>query len=86
MFAQTTPGLRSSLEVTLLTFVIDGEDEKRLGDWLGQHEETCRFSKPGANVGAIGGSLSYQFTPTAIGTIAKVSCACGESVSLCEDL
>ena len=28
--------------------------------------------------GAIGGGMTYIFTPTSIGTVCKVKCSCGE--------
>ena len=34
------------------------------------------------NQGAIGGRLSYRFTPTGLGEIVVVTCACGEEVDL----
>lgn len=32
--------------------------------------------------GAIGGRLTYKFTPTSIGVIASVKCSCGEEQTL----
>lgn len=32
--------------------------------------------------GAIGGKWTYEFTPTSIGTVCKVRCACGYSDDL----
>lgn len=32
--------------------------------------------------GAIGGSVTYQFTPTSIGTIEGVLCSCGAELDL----
>jgi hypothetical protein len=46
-------------------------------DWL-RH---CAFHKT-ANQGAIGGRLTYCFTPTNLGTIIKIKCACGEELDL----
>jgi len=43
--------------------------------WLKEHNKTCVHYK---NQGAIGGRLTYTFTPTGLGTIRKVKCACGE--------
>lgn len=34
------------------------------------------------NVGAIGGSTTYRFTPTSLGIIAVVSCVCGKELDL----
>ena len=32
--------------------------------------------------GAIGGRLTYSFTPTGLGLVTKVKCACGEFIDL----
>lgn len=32
--------------------------------------------------GAIGGQFSYIFTPTTLGTIQSIKCACGEALDL----
>lgn len=42
-------------------------------------EHRCQYDK---NVGAIGGRFTYSFTPTAIGTIEKLICACGKEFDL----
>jgi len=41
----------------------------------------CDFSKA-ENIGAIGGRLTYKFTPTGVGCCFVVECVCGESVDL----
>jgi len=59
-------------------------DPKQMGmitDWLKQHDVTCPYANP-ARQGASGGRLTYEFTPTTIGLIAKVKCGCGGSVDV----
>lgn len=51
-----------------------------------EHKKDCKFFKNSKNgipkTGAIGGSLTYNFTPTSIGTVVMVSCACGHEMDL----
>ncbi|MDB4278112.1 hypothetical protein N9917_00630 [Deltaproteobacteria bacterium] len=49
--------------------------------WLDEHDLTCDFGKQ-SRQGAIGGRITYGFTRTSIGVIAKMTCACGEHVIL----
>jgi hypothetical protein len=60
----------------MLTFKIDEAEARKLGEWLPEHDKNCRHAG-GKNSGAIGGRLSYLFTPTSIGVVVKVMCACG---------
>ena len=58
------------------------EDEKVvLLDWKHKHDQVCKFTN-GTPQGAIGGRTTYQFTPTGLGTIASVLCACGAEHTL----
>lgn len=50
-------------------------------EWLAEHDKTCPFADP-SKQGAIGGRLTYEFTPTALGLVTKVKCACKEEVDL----
>ena len=38
------------------------------------HEHTCSLNN---NIGTIGGRFTYAFTPTGLGEVFEVSCACG---------
>lgn len=51
------------------------EKEEEVLKWLSNHE--CQFCHA-ENVGAIGGRLTYCFTPTGLGVICKIKCECGE--------
>lgn len=45
--------------------------------WVKKHtKKKCKVYK---NPGAIGGGMTYSFTPTGLGTIVKVQCGCGDS-------
>ena len=49
--------------------------------WLVEHDKRCPFSKKNQE-GAIGGRLTYKFTPTRLGLVIKMACACGEETDL----
>lgn len=51
------------------------EELKALAEWTNTHEASC----PMQYTGAIGGKYTYSFTPTSLGTVHKVACACGAS-------
>ena len=38
----------------------------------------CGYWGENANAGAIGGAITYEFTPTSLSTIVKLRCACGK--------
>ena len=50
-------------------FPIRDEERKKIDEWLVNHRHYG---------GAIGGSHTYEFSPTSIGTIGKIKCMCGE--------
>lgn len=58
------------------TFTLDEAEEKRAVAFMKRHKH------PGQNYGAIGGHITYSFTPTGLGTIIVIRCACGGFKSL----
>lgn len=64
-----------------MIFEVHKKETEKLADWIAEHDEICRFAD-GRNQGAIGGRLTYCFTPTSIGTILNVSCACEASIDV----
>jgi hypothetical protein len=62
-------------------FRLDTEELKKLAAWREEHDKTCKYAHP-SKQGAIGGRLTYCFTPTSLGSVTKVKCACGEEVDL----
>lgn len=58
-----------------MEFLISEKEQENIQNWHLQHSQNrhtdSRFPGP------IGGSLSYIFIPTSIGTIGKVRCSCG---------
>lgn len=58
-------------------FELDAKDCAKLDAFLKAHDKKCPFANPHRQ-GAIGGRLTYSFTPTSLGVVAKVQCACGQ--------
>lgn len=58
-------------------FVIHGNESDNMFNWIEEHDKTCPFADP-MNQGAIGGRFTYSFTPTSLGQVTKIKCACGE--------
>jgi len=56
-------------------------DTEKILNWSAEHLPECKYKD---NTGAIGGVLTFSFTPTSIGTVVKVICACGEELDLTE--
>lgn len=59
-----------------MNFTISLEDCLRLIEWDKDHECTLTTQ------GAIGGRITYEFTPTGLGLITVVRCACGDKINL----
>lgn len=55
------------------------EQEARLSAWLTLHDKACPYRD---NQGATGGRLTRHSTPTGLGSVEKVSCACGAQIDL----
>ncbi len=73
--------LKKILEEKLVGFKLDDGERERLNTWLTKHNKKCKFNKP-EFCGAIGGRLTYMFTPTSLGILVKVKCACEETIDL----
>lgn len=62
-------------------FTITTYELKEVLDWQTEHNKTCPYYDDGTKAvspeGAIGGRMTYSFTPTGIGVAVTVSCACG---------
>jgi hypothetical protein len=59
----------------LRIFGLDKDQLIKLNEWIKTHDKTCPYANP-LKQGAIGGRLSYEFTPSSLGTFAVVKCAC----------
>lgn len=65
-----------------LEFILSDVEDATLVKWLNDHEKdaSCIFSVNHPNRsfgGAIGGTQTFSFTGTSLGTIKTVKCACG---------
>ena len=65
-----------------MEFKLNEKDSEKIKTWFEEH--SCEFSRQGAYLGAIGGRITYLFTPTSLGTVVKVRCACGEEIDITE--
>ena len=60
-------------------FSYDEEELKKYNKWMKKHNKKCPLY---GNDGAIGGRITYSFTPTSLGLIKKIECGCGEKLDL----
>jgi len=58
-------------------FGLNDEEVTAFGKWIIEHDRVCRLAKR-ENQGAVGGRFTYSFTPTSLGVVKKVTCACSE--------
>lgn len=61
------------------SFEIHPDEHQLFVKWDEEHKPVCPLK---GNVGAIGGRLTFRFTPTGLGPITSVKCACGEKITL----
>jgi len=52
-------------------------EAQHLRAWQAEHKTVCPCRE---DVGAIGGQYTYELTPTSLGAIVKMRCACGAHV------
>ena len=62
-------------------FELNEVERQKLRDWQEKHDKKCKFANP-MSQGAIGGRLTYMFTPTSLGVITKIKCTCGKEADL----
>ena len=66
-----------------MNFRLDHIEVAKINKWTIEHK--CNISSSsGEKYGAIGDRMTYCFTPTSLGIIKVVKCACGESLNLTE--
>lgn len=58
-------------------FELDKVELQNFIEWDSKHE--CSLKE---YAGAIGGRISYKFTPTNLGVVVKVICGCGEEADI----
>lgn len=69
------------------TFTLTDEEDAKIAEWRTEHRPNCDFYTeangfPEIYVGAIGGGITYSFTPTGLGTITIARCACGAEIDV----
>jgi hypothetical protein len=64
------------------TFTIVASEYAKFIEWDTKHRKFCTALENSNDVTAIGGRLTYSFTPTGLGEIITVSCICGEKIDL----
>lgn len=61
-------------------------NNKKIGEWLNEHIQTCEYWKPNKHgilpQGASGGAITYCFTPTNLGLVVEIKCCCGNKVNV----
>ncbi len=58
-------------------FKISNEDNEKIAEWRKVHIPDC-VVYTNKEKGAIGGLYTFCFTPTSLGTVTIIKCACGE--------
>jgi hypothetical protein len=61
-----------------LSFELTKEQVEKYKKWNEEHKKVCKLNERST----IGGRLTFQFTPTGLGVIESVQCACGEKLEL----
>lgn len=56
-------------------FPISEKEQEKIREWKKNHQHYG---------GAIGGTFTYEFTPTSIGTVGVIKCTCGEHFTFCD--
>lgn len=68
-----------------MEFYLDEYEQKELDKWNAEHYPRCTMGGGSDSIspcGAIGGRLTYCFTPTDLGITTVIKCACGEEVNV----
>lgn len=61
--------------------LLDPYQQENIFNWDREHIRTCPIVNRQV---AIGGRLTYSFTPSSLGLVIKVKCACGEEIDVTE--
>lgn len=56
-------------------FEPDDGEKLVISKWQQEHNQSCIYRN---NSGAIGGATTFSFTPTSVGMVIKIKCACGQ--------
>ena len=66
-----------------MIFELEDKELSNFREWDEEHKKVCEIYTQGIR-GAIGGRLTFSFTPTSLGTAIKVKCACGVECNVTE--
>lgn len=61
-----------------MQFYTSNNQEEEIINWTKEHKCSVTYT------GATGGGITYSFTPTGIGIITIVTCACGSKIDVTE--
>ncbi len=61
-----------------LVFRISEAEKETLDAWLEEHKPIC----PAVLKAAARGRFTFRFTPTSLGIVTLVSCACGNEINI----
>ena len=62
-----------------MKFETDETVDAKIGEWVLEHVEKCElWANPNAVTSASHGLITYCFTPTNLGLVTEIQCACGE--------
>ncbi len=64
-----------------MKFSLTEEEMEKFRVWYANHGKTCQLTKR-ENQGAAGGAVTYAFTPTGLGEVCEIICACGEKINV----
>lgn len=67
-------------------FILDDEQEKKVSDWQKNHKCPFRMEDGCRRGGSFGDIETYSFTPTSIGIVVTVKCACGSKIDVTGEL
>lgn len=65
-------------------FSLSKEQREAISKWMKEHDQAKHIA-PGEKhrySGAIGGAYTWEFTPTSLGVVVTVRCACEESIDV----
>ncbi len=60
-----------------MKFELYGKELEMFNDWDRKHKKVCKLVSDPNFTPAIGGRLTFSFTPTGLGSGVSVKCVCG---------
>lgn len=65
-------------------FSLSQSEYATYNNWMTQHNQTCKYNykNSGKIASAIGGRITFLFTPNSLGMCVEVKCACGEKIDV----